>query len=493
MIETLKRENNNDGEIWDGLDLGMMGLVSLSPKIGIYTHLTALYVQGNNLTKLPGDLFNQLKNLTSLDISNNKLNKLPNEMGKLINLKEFNIKKNLIQQLPYEVFGKLLKLKTLLWEGNPIKDPPMQVMQQGIDNIVQYCRDSISFNELNVYSRELTLLENEEEYAKKGYRKVTTVCFNILAEIYATSEKHPYCPRWALDWEYRKDRILEEIEYASSDIICLQEVETSQYFDFFKKKLEGEFDGCFKPKSRAKTTGKKDKVDGCAIFYRKSVFNKVEEIIIEFQEIAENKFGTGKGTSGLHRLLLKDNIAVVLILEFKDTKQRMIVANTHIHWNPEFSDVKLVQTQIFIEELTKIREKCKSVTKVDPPMIVCGDFNSTPDSGVYELLTQGHIGASHPELLNFNYGEYSKNGMNHKLPLKSCYAQSPSGEPKFTNYTADYIGVLDYIFVTSDNCVPLEILNPLTEEEVISRNVALPNPYNCSDHIPLFASIMIKK
>ena len=92
-----------------------------------------------------------------------------------------------------------------------------------------------------------------------------------MAEIYATSEKHAYCPRWALEWEFRKDRILEEIEMSSADVVCLQEVETSHYFDFFKKKLEGVYDGVFRPKSRAKTIGKKDKVDGCAIFFKKEV------------------------------------------------------------------------------------------------------------------------------------------------------------------------------------------------------------------------------
>ena len=105
-------DKNENDEIWDGLDLGMMGLTSLSPKIGIYKHLTALYVQGNNLSKLPGELFLNLKNLTSLDLSNNKLSKLPIEMGRLVSLKDLNIKKNLIQQLPHDIFGKYLKLKS---------------------------------------------------------------------------------------------------------------------------------------------------------------------------------------------------------------------------------------------------------------------------------------------------------------------------------------------------------------------------------------------
>ena len=33
-------------------------------------------------------------------------------------------------------------------------------------------------------------------------------------------------------------------------------------------------------------------------------FAKVEEIIIEFQEIAENKFNNRKGNDGLHRLMV---------------------------------------------------------------------------------------------------------------------------------------------------------------------------------------------
>ena len=108
-------------------------------------------------------------------------------------------------------------------------------------------------------------------------------------------------------------------------------------------------------------------------------------------------------------------------------------------------------------------------------------------------MTLGKISPTHPELLSFNYGKYSEQGMSHKLPLKSCYSLSATGEPKFTNFTEDFIGVLDYIFVTDDFCIPCEILNTMTEEEVITRNVYLPNPYNCSDHLPLFAGILIKQ
>jgi CCR4-NOT transcription complex subunit 6 len=31
-----------------------------------------------------------------------------------------------------------------------------------------------------------------------------------------------YCPQWALNWEYRKKGILDEIKHFSADIIALQ-------------------------------------------------------------------------------------------------------------------------------------------------------------------------------------------------------------------------------------------------------------------------------
>lgn len=50
-----------------------------------------------------------------------------------------------------------------------------------------------------------------------------TICsYNILAEAYATSQQYSYCPKWALLWNYRKTRLLREIEGIKADIYCFQ-------------------------------------------------------------------------------------------------------------------------------------------------------------------------------------------------------------------------------------------------------------------------------
>ena len=102
-------------------------------------------------------------------------------------------------------------------------------------------------------------------------------CFNLSR--YATRGLYGYCPQWALNWEYRKKGILDEVRHYAADIIALQEVETDQFYKFFLPELKRDgYEGIFSPKSRAKTMSENDRkhVDGCAIFYRTSKFTLIK-------------------------------------------------------------------------------------------------------------------------------------------------------------------------------------------------------------------------
>ena len=72
----------------------------------------------------------------------------------------------------------------------------------------------------------------------------------------------------------------------------------------------------------------------------------------------------------------------------------MLVANVHIHWDPEYSDVKLIQTIMFMNELKKIVDEetisfrpgggggvSRPQESTPIPLVLCGDLNSLPDSG----------------------------------------------------------------------------------------------------------------
>lgn len=50
----------------------------------------------------------------------------------------------------------------------------------------------------------------------------SVMCYNVLCDKYATRQLYGYCPSWALNWEYRKKNIMQEILGCNADIISLQ-------------------------------------------------------------------------------------------------------------------------------------------------------------------------------------------------------------------------------------------------------------------------------
>lgn len=52
----------------------------------------------------------------------------------------------------------------------------------------------------------------------------SVLSYNILSDVYASSELYGYCPSWALSWPYRRQNLLREIVSYGADILCLQEV-----------------------------------------------------------------------------------------------------------------------------------------------------------------------------------------------------------------------------------------------------------------------------
>lgn len=141
-------------------------------------------------------------------------------------------------------------------------------------------------------------------------------------------------------------------------------------------------------------------------------------------------------------------------------------------------------------------------------MIVCGDFNSIPSSAAYELLYAGTVAGIHEDFAHHDYGNYTKIGLNHQLDLRSAYKEVTDEEPSYTNYTGtksfrsfpasltwhltkvgDFVGALDYIWYTDTTLSCERVLQIPPEQVVLSHNGALPNPFMCSDHIPIVADL----
>ncbi|ONH95672.1 hypothetical protein PRUPE_7G084300 [Prunus persica] len=345
----------------------------------------------------------------------------------------------------------------------------------------------------------------------------TVLSYNILSDVYATSESYSYCPSWALSWPYRKQNLLREIVGYRADIVCLQEVQSDHFEEFFAPELDKHgYQALYKRKTNEVFTGGAQAIDGCATFFRRDRFSHVKKYEVEFNKAAQSltdaMIPSNQKKSALNRLV-KDNVALIVVLEAKFSnqgadnpgkRQLLCVANTHVNVHQDLKDVKLWQVHTLLKGLEKI------AASADIPMLVCGDFSSIPGSAPHTLLAMGKVDPSHPDLqvdpLNI-LRPLSK--LIHQLPLVSAYSSfarlgvglgmeqqrrrmdPTTNEPLFTNCTRDFIGTLDYIFYTADS-LTVESLLELLDEESLRKDTALPSPEWSSDHIALLAEFRCK-
>ena len=190
-----------------------------------------------------------------------------------------------------------------------------------------------------------------------------------------------------------------------------------------------------------------------------------------------------------NRVMVKDNVAVIARFEVIETGRKFIVANAHLHWDPEFKDVKLVQTAVLLEDIAKLAKEWSSKEGGDGriPTFICGDFNSTPDSGVYELMSNGFVPHNHSDFMNYQYGPFTEEGLSHSLQLQSAYTK----ELEFTNWTPTFKGIIDYIWYSSHSVNVVGVLGGI-DKDYIGKTVGFPNWHHPSDHIPILSQFRFR-
>jgi CCR4-NOT transcription complex subunit 6 len=371
-----------------------------------------------------------------------------------------------------------------------------------------------------------------QEDVSPNLERVKVFTWNILCDKYATTQVYGYTPTGALAWDYRKDRIMQEFRDRGADILCLQEVSTDVFRDFFSPELAQEgYKGVHWPRPKAKTMNEKDaaSVDGCAVFYKASSWILLDKHLIDYANIAINRPDMKNHHDIFNRVMPKDNIGIICFFESRRTGARLIVANTHLAWEPTLADVKLVQTAILMENITRLAEKYarwpalkdKKMFQIplslmdepkvvrqdipepgpsqeyrsntDIPLLVCGDYNSTYDSSVYDLLSQGRVPPDHSDFKGHQYGNFTREGIEHPFSMRSAYNHligTPEELP-FTNYVPTFKGVIDYIWYSTNTLEVVELLGP-PDRQHLKRVPGFPNYHFPADHIQIMAELVIK-
>lgn len=502
------RIKENNTQLWTGLDLSGQMMMTISDKLFRYSFLRRLYVNGNNIATIPKSI-GTLKSLRVLDFSANKITTLPGELGMLFNLRYLYLFDNDIREIP-DQFGNLVSLEFLGVEGNVNldKDVISMIAKKGTRGLIIHLRDEcikirppeprkwIAIGEDGEPMTKETEMQpvTEVDLHSKESNSFTLMSYNTLCQHYATPKMYKYTPSWALNWEYRREKLTQEISLYSTNIICLQEVETRTYEEYWVPfMLSKGYHGVFHSKSRAKTMNEKGakRVDGCATFYQTGVFELIDKKVLEYGRLVISQDKFKKTDDIFNRFMNKDNIASVSILQHTASGKKLVVANTHLHWDPEYNDVKAMQVAVLLEELQGVLKKYASarddVNKI--PLIICGDFNSQTDSAVYQFISQG-VSKNHYDLKDRDYGKYTSEGMSHPFHLRSAY--DAVGELPFTNFTPTFTEVIDYVWYSTATLSVKGLLGE-TDRAYTDQVIGFPTPDCPSDHVSLVTRFEFKK
>ncbi|KAL4384577.1 hypothetical protein GQ457_15G007670 [Hibiscus cannabinus] len=341
------------------------------------------------------------------------------------------------------------------------------------------------------------------------------VSYNILAQVYVKSSLFPHSPSPCLRWKARSQAILTILKNLGADFFSLQEVD--EFDSFYKKSMEGlGYSSIYIQRSGQKR-------DGCGIFYKKKLVELLLEETIDYNDLVPSVHGEASlssdkqnapltsGNNGddpkqdlseklselsvksspEHRgdpndprvRLKRDCVGIMAAFKLKHPFHHVVVlANTHLYWDPEWADVKLAQAKYLLARLSQFKTLVTDRFECTPSVILCGDFNSTPGDKVYQYLISG------------NSSSTSSDRSLEELPLPLCsvYA-STRGEPPFTNCTPDFTNTLDYILFSPSDCLkPISVLQ-LPELDSPDVAGALPNYSHPSDHLPIGAEFEITK
>ncbi|CCE78790.1 Piso0_000819 [Millerozyma farinosa CBS 7064] len=227
--------------------------------------------------------------------------------------------------------------------------------------------------------RELATTSYSEE--EDGSLKIKVMTYNVLAQSLTRREMFPFSGP-ALKWKYRSRVLLAEIKYYDPDIMCLQELDTSQYNSYWRK----EFDAMGYTSKYHKADAKSHGI--CILFKRDKFFCNHLSFVSYDKESSE----------ALPAHPVTQNVGLLACLQFNPklyesypsiSKDGIIIGTTHLYWHPFGTYERTRQSYVLLEKLREFSHTM-SVTNGSKRgwyQLLAGDFNSQPIDGPYFFMT----------------------------------------------------------------------------------------------------------
>jgi CCR4-NOT transcription complex subunit 6 len=329
--------------------------------------------------------------------------------------------------------------------------------------------------------------------------------YNILAAEWATPAAFPGVDAAHLAWGGeggRGARVAAELDAVGADVVCLQEVGPAEFdggpvcaslrdrgyvgWHYGRCRAPGGDEPAF-PKTRAGP--------GPALFVRAARFDAAPGagVSIRFAKSALATEGVDGCGASVKLLKRRGDGAVAATVVDRLTAHTLLLASTHLFWDPYWADVKALQAAALAGELAREAASGGAVA-----VVVGADLNSlsvecasnTPSgapcaaglpSGAYALLTTGTLPAGHPHHPARRRGGAPTPLTDASLGLASMRAVATGEEPPLTTRTAAFAGVLDYVLASAATIEPLGWLeDPAPAAAAFGE---LPDAVYPSDHV----------
>jgi len=198
----------------------------------------------------------------------------------------------------------------------------------------------------------------------------TVATYNVLASAHIRRAWYRRTPALVLDPAWRVPALAQHVAKLDADILCLQELEPES-FASLRAFLAG------RGYSAQYTHKQAGRPDGCAIFYRREVFE-----LIGVRALAYND-GSG---------IVPDTGYVALIAGFRTAEAILGVANTHIIWDPPDTAPK---AQLGLRQARQLVAEYDIGNAAARGWVVAGDFNATPESEIVSVIEKAGFEYAH--------------------------------------------------------------------------------------------------
>ncbi|ETO10795.1 hypothetical protein RFI_26582 [Reticulomyxa filosa] len=348
------------------------------------------------------------------------------------------------------------------------------------------------------------IFEHDIVFDERNTEFFSVCSWNTLYKQWVMKEDYPTIEDEHRTWEFRLPRLRQKMSDINADILCLQEIDKStfkeDFGDYLKKTGNYEWNVNLTKKNKIMMSN--------AIAWKKNKFKLIwhewrsRTMMMLFQHLSEktkrecpqqmktdnNDLGANQENSEAkknkdEKKTKKNQKNAKESLQLSEKYEYLLVCNCHLEGKPSKHDIRFSQMKSLLQRLDLLFHE-QNFPKEKIPVIICGDFNSTCDEVVVQMLLNRKVDPNHSALL-----ESDDRNFVHLYYFREGYDEVFKKNRHITFAANGILSSIDFIFYTDNNLLLCGVKKTLPDNIRPTRDnlLLLPNARFPSDHLPIAA------